>query len=124
MPSEYIYITLYTLCIIFDCQYSQNSFLQISDSSPAGESSGPRQRRRWSRRLGSADLMVKSMLDLRQLETFAKSPVVNQETVLHPDLDLGSTISLQTIAAWVIRDVHNLNICQVNSSFVLNTSIT
>ncbi|XP_047677373.1 mitogen-activated protein kinase-binding protein 1 isoform X3 [Tachysurus fulvidraco] len=73
----------------------------ISDSSTAGESSGPRQRRRWSRRLGSADLMVKSMLDLRQLETFAKSPVVNRETVLHPDLDLGSTISLQTIAAWV-----------------------
>ncbi|XP_058255005.1 mitogen-activated protein kinase-binding protein 1 isoform X2 [Hemibagrus wyckioides] len=73
----------------------------ISNSSPAGESSEPRQRRRWSRRTGSADLMVKSMLDLRQLESFAKSPVVNRESVLHPDLDLGSTISLQTITAWV-----------------------
>uniref|UniRef100_A0A8C1W6V3 Mitogen-activated protein kinase binding protein 1 n=1 Tax=Cyprinus carpio TaxID=7962 RepID=A0A8C1W6V3_CYPCA len=35
------------------------------------EGSGPRPRRRWSRRLGSMDLKVKSMLDLRQLESFA-----------------------------------------------------
>ncbi|XP_054871641.1 mitogen-activated protein kinase-binding protein 1-like isoform X2 [Amphiprion ocellaris] len=35
-----------------------------------------RPRRRWSHRMGSLELMVKSMLDLRQLETFAhkKSP--------------------------------------------------
>uniref|UniRef100_W5N198 Mitogen-activated protein kinase binding protein 1 n=1 Tax=Lepisosteus oculatus TaxID=7918 RepID=W5N198_LEPOC len=31
----------------------------------------PRQRRRWSRRMGSTELTVKSMLDLRQLESFA-----------------------------------------------------
>ncbi|KAF4084126.1 hypothetical protein AMELA_G00125290 [Ameiurus melas] len=73
----------------------------MSDSSPACENSGPRQRRRWCRRIGSTDLSVKSMLDLRQLESFAKSPVVNREPALHPDLDLGSTISLQTIAGWV-----------------------
>lgn len=30
-----------------------------------------RPRRRWSRRMGSLEVMVKSMLDLRQLETFA-----------------------------------------------------
>lgn len=80
---------------------------QMSDSSPACENSAPRQRRRWCRRIGSTDLTVKSMLDLRQLESFAKSPVVNREPALHPDLDLGSTISLQTIAGWVIRHVHN-----------------
>ncbi|KAK3537221.1 hypothetical protein QTP70_003379 [Hemibagrus guttatus] len=87
---------------LFDFIRFWNSLpLTICNSSPAGESSEPRQRRRWSRRTGSADLMVKSMLDLRQLESFAKSPVVNRESVLHPNLDLGSTISLQTIAAWV-----------------------
>nr|XP_057912933.1 mitogen-activated protein kinase-binding protein 1-like isoform X2 [Doryrhamphus excisus] len=36
-------------------------------------SSSRRPRRRWSRRMGSLELMVKSMLDLRQLETFAPS---------------------------------------------------
>ncbi|KAK7907226.1 hypothetical protein WMY93_015838 [Mugilogobius chulae] len=37
---------------------------------------GKRPRRRWSHRMGSLELMVKSMLDLRQLETFGqkKSP--------------------------------------------------
>uniref|UniRef100_A0AAY5JZT0 Mitogen-activated protein kinase binding protein 1 n=1 Tax=Esox lucius TaxID=8010 RepID=A0AAY5JZT0_ESOLU len=35
------------------------------------EDRGPRPRRRWSRRTGSMDLMVKSMLDLRQLDSFA-----------------------------------------------------
>ncbi|MCJ8736812.1 hypothetical protein PDJAM_G00016700 [Pangasius djambal] len=71
----------------------------ISDSSSTRENSGPGQRRRWSRRIGSTDLVVKSMLDLRQLESFAKSPAVNR--ALDPDLDLGSTVSLQTIAGWV-----------------------
>lgn len=33
--------------------------------------SAKRPRRRWSHRMGSLELMVKSMLDLRQLETFA-----------------------------------------------------
>ncbi|XP_054618030.1 mitogen-activated protein kinase-binding protein 1-like isoform X2 [Dunckerocampus dactyliophorus] len=36
-------------------------------------STSRRPRRRWSRRMGSLELMVKSMLDLRQLETFAPS---------------------------------------------------
>ncbi|XP_046712603.1 mitogen-activated protein kinase-binding protein 1 isoform X3 [Silurus meridionalis] len=74
----------------------------IYDSSSASENSGPRQRRQWSRRIGNnKDLVVKSMLDLRQLESYAKSPGVNQELALHPDLDLGSTVSLQTITGWV-----------------------
>lgn len=52
------------------------------------------------------DLMVKSMLDLRQLESFALStspryPSAIGETPVPPDLDLGSTVSLQTISAWV-----------------------
>ncbi|TSO25185.1 Mitogen-activated protein kinase-binding protein 1 [Bagarius yarrelli] len=77
------------------------SFREISDSSLKCETSGPRQRRRWANRTGSTDLIVKSMLDLRQLQSFAKSPVVNREPALHPDPDLGSTISLQTLAGWV-----------------------
>lgn len=55
--------------------------------------------------------MVKSMLDLRQLESFAKSPAVNHKPVLHPDPDLGSTISLQTIAGWVIRHAQHCPFC-------------
>ncbi|XP_059212335.1 mitogen-activated protein kinase-binding protein 1-like [Centropristis striata] len=37
--------------------------------------SSKRPRRRWSHRMGSLDLMVKSMLDLRQLETFAPKKI-------------------------------------------------
>uniref|UniRef100_A0A8C1I9N7 Mitogen-activated protein kinase binding protein 1 n=1 Tax=Cyprinus carpio TaxID=7962 RepID=A0A8C1I9N7_CYPCA len=71
------------------------------------EGSGPRPRRRWSRRLGSMDLKVKSMLDLRQLESFAMPFFPSRTQDVHKDLpphrnkELGSTISLQTIAAWV-----------------------
>ncbi|XP_035990087.1 mitogen-activated protein kinase-binding protein 1 [Fundulus heteroclitus] len=36
-----------------------------------------RPRRRWSRRIGSLELMVKSMLDLRQLETFGQKKNLN-----------------------------------------------
>ncbi|XP_060790380.1 mitogen-activated protein kinase-binding protein 1 isoform X2 [Neoarius graeffei] len=82
-------------------QDSIRQMRKISDSSAACENSGPSQRRRWSRRMGSTNLVVKSMLDLRQLESFAKSSVVNREPALHPDMDLGSTVSLQTIAGWV-----------------------
>ncbi|XP_038141966.1 mitogen-activated protein kinase-binding protein 1-like [Cyprinodon tularosa] len=39
-----------------------------------------RPRRRWSRRIGSLELMVKSMLDLRQLETFAQKKSTNYPT--------------------------------------------
>ncbi|XP_051502996.1 mitogen-activated protein kinase-binding protein 1-like isoform X2 [Myxocyprinus asiaticus] len=78
-----------------------------SNSSTECEGSGPRPRRRWSRRLGSMDLKVKSMLDLRQLESFAmpffpsKTPDVHKEPPSAKNQELGSTISLQTLAAWV-----------------------
>uniref|UniRef100_A0A673MAK1 Mitogen-activated protein kinase binding protein 1 n=1 Tax=Sinocyclocheilus rhinocerous TaxID=307959 RepID=A0A673MAK1_9TELE len=68
------------------------------------EGSGPRPRRRWSRRMGSMDLKVKSMLDLRQLESFAMPLFPSKTQDVHKDLppprnqELGSTISLQTIA--------------------------
>uniref|UniRef100_A0A8C2CQW7 Mitogen-activated protein kinase binding protein 1 n=1 Tax=Cyprinus carpio TaxID=7962 RepID=A0A8C2CQW7_CYPCA len=67
------------------------------------EGSGPRPRRRWSRRLGSMDLKVKSMLDLRQLESFAMPLFPSKTQDVHKDLpaprnqELGSTISLKTI---------------------------
>ncbi|XP_028834005.1 LOW QUALITY PROTEIN: mitogen-activated protein kinase-binding protein 1 [Denticeps clupeoides] len=73
----------------------------LSESSGSDSSSRPR--RRWSRRLGSMDLMVKSMLDLRQLESFAM-PSSPTKTPTHDTLTedtLGSTISLQPITAWV-----------------------
>lgn len=98
--------TIYTLYLASNIPNILFFLFQISDSSQACESSGPKQRRRWARRIGSTDLMVKSMLDLRQLEYFAKSSVMNRDSALHNDLDLGSTISLQTIAAWVNRYVH------------------
>ncbi|XP_072545475.1 mitogen-activated protein kinase-binding protein 1 isoform X2 [Salminus brasiliensis] len=70
-----------------------------SESSAGCEGSGPRPRRRWSRRIGSVDLVVKSMLDLRQLESFATSP--HKNSPVPSDLEMGSTNSVQTIAAWV-----------------------
>ncbi|XP_026196225.1 mitogen-activated protein kinase-binding protein 1-like isoform X2 [Anabas testudineus] len=83
-------------------------------------------RRRWSRRMGSADgvLMVKSMLDLRLLDSYSPDRP-QQEVKTHPIYvspshhskrrrgpcveagfhrtsdELGSTISLQVTAAWV-----------------------
>ncbi|KAL0968950.1 hypothetical protein UPYG_G00220380 [Umbra pygmaea] len=68
----------------------------------------PRPRRRWSRRMGSMELMVKSMLDLRQLDSFAmplSSPTKTQTQVdsfrdpFRQD-ELGSTVSLQPLTAW------------------------
>nr|XP_046229931.1 mitogen-activated protein kinase-binding protein 1-like isoform X3 [Scatophagus argus] len=54
--------------------------------------SSRRPRRRWSRRMGSLEVMVKSMLDLRQLETFAHKKNPN----CHPhDRVRQSTSSLQ-----------------------------
>lgn len=73
-------------------------------SDGSGSGSGPRPRRRWSRRIGNMELMVKSMLDLRQLESFAMPPSPVKSPIherLAADEQLGSTISLQTITAWV-----------------------
>ncbi|XP_041927863.1 mitogen-activated protein kinase-binding protein 1 isoform X3 [Alosa sapidissima] len=71
-------------------------------SDGSGSGSGPRPRRRWSRRIGNMELMVKSMLDLRQLESFAMppSPIKTPIHERHTEEQLGSTISLQTIHAW------------------------
>ncbi|XP_066525268.1 mitogen-activated protein kinase-binding protein 1 isoform X2 [Hoplias malabaricus] len=87
---------------------SVNSYIREprkrSESSVGCEGSGPRPRRRWSRRIGSMDLVVKSMLDLRQLESFAvpSSPNKNsRESPVFTDFELGITNSVQTIAAWV-----------------------
>ena len=80
-------------------------------SDGSGSSSGPRPRRRWSRRIGNMELMVKSMLDLRQLESFAMppSPIRTPTHDTLTDEQLGSTISLQTISAWVRdEDLHAL----------------
>ncbi|XP_050989162.1 mitogen-activated protein kinase-binding protein 1 isoform X4 [Labeo rohita] len=84
-----------------------NSHMKKQSSSCENEVSGPKPRRRWSRRMGSMDLKVKSMLDLRQLESFAMPLFPSKNQDVHKDLppprnqELGSTISLQTIAAWV-----------------------
>ncbi|KTF88185.1 hypothetical protein cypCar_00008357, partial [Cyprinus carpio] len=84
-----------------------NSHMKKQSNSCELEGSGPQPRRRWSRRLGSMDLKVKSMLDLRQLESFAMPFFLSRTQDVHKDLpphrnkELGSTISLQTIAAWV-----------------------
>ncbi|XP_051775691.1 mitogen-activated protein kinase-binding protein 1 isoform X3 [Erpetoichthys calabaricus] len=53
----------------------------------------PRQRRRWSHRMGGMQLTVKSMLDLRQLDSLALSQSKHQQ-------DIGSsTISLQALVS-------------------------
>uniref|UniRef100_A0A8C8F804 Uncharacterized protein n=1 Tax=Oncorhynchus tshawytscha TaxID=74940 RepID=A0A8C8F804_ONCTS len=73
------------------------------------EERGPRPRRRWSRGMVSMELMVKSMLDLRQLDSFAMPPSSPNKTKTQPDAfrdpfredELGSTISLQPLTAWV-----------------------
>uniref|UniRef100_A0AAY4BTV7 Mitogen-activated protein kinase-binding protein 1 n=1 Tax=Denticeps clupeoides TaxID=299321 RepID=A0AAY4BTV7_9TELE len=85
----------------YDGSCHGNASPGLSESSGSDSSSRPR--RRWSRRLGSMDLMVKSMLDLRQLESFAM-PSSPTKTPTHDTLTedtLGSTISLQPITAWV-----------------------
>ncbi|CDQ62678.1 unnamed protein product [Oncorhynchus mykiss] len=72
------------------------------------EERGPRPRRRWSRGMVSMELMVKSMLDLRQLDSFAMPPSSPNKTKTQPDAfrdpfredELGSTISLQPLTAW------------------------
>ncbi|ROJ78807.1 Mitogen-activated protein kinase-binding protein 1 [Anabarilius grahami] len=87
-----------------------NSHMKKQSNSCEHEGSGPRPRRRWSRRMGSMDLKVKSMLDLRQLESFAmphfpsKTHDVHKDFPLPRNQELSSTISLQTIAAWVPED--------------------
>uniref|UniRef100_A0A674BC98 Mitogen-activated protein kinase binding protein 1 n=1 Tax=Salmo trutta TaxID=8032 RepID=A0A674BC98_SALTR len=83
-----------------------------SQGSHHSEDRGPRPRRRWSRRMDSMDLMVKSMLDLRQLDSFAMPPSSPTKTQTQPVSDsfrdpfredeLGSTISLQPLTVWVI----------------------
>uniref|UniRef100_A0AAY4BTU6 Mitogen-activated protein kinase binding protein 1 n=1 Tax=Denticeps clupeoides TaxID=299321 RepID=A0AAY4BTU6_9TELE len=81
----------------YDGSCHGNASPGLSESSGSDSSSRPR--RRWSRRLGSMDLMVKSMLDLRQLESFAM-PSSPTKTPTHDTLTedtLGSTISLQPI---------------------------
>ncbi|TRZ00658.1 hypothetical protein DNTS_012998 [Danionella cerebrum] len=87
-----------------------NSHMKKQPSNVEHEESGPKPRRRWSRRIGSMDLKVKSMLDLRQLESFAIPHFPNKTHDAHKDppplrnQELGSTVSLQTIAAWVPED--------------------
>ncbi|XP_076612469.1 mitogen-activated protein kinase-binding protein 1-like isoform X2 [Chaetodon auriga] len=54
--------------------------------------SSKRPRRRWSHRMGSLEVMVKSMMDLRQLETFAHMKNPNCPP---PDRERQSTFSLQ-----------------------------
>ncbi|KAG5857176.1 hypothetical protein ANANG_G00016330 [Anguilla anguilla] len=67
------------------------------------EATGRRPRRRWSRRIGSMELKVKSMLDLRQLESFAmpSSPSKAPPTAPFREEELGSTTSLQPMGAQV-----------------------
>uniref|UniRef100_A0A4W5R4L5 Mitogen-activated protein kinase binding protein 1 n=1 Tax=Hucho hucho TaxID=62062 RepID=A0A4W5R4L5_9TELE len=89
----------------------ENSFgRRSSQGSHHSEDRGPRPRRRWSRRMDSMDLMVKSMLDLRQLDSFAMPPSSPTKTQTQPvsnsfrdpfrEDELGSTISLQPLTAW------------------------
>ncbi|KAL4656482.1 mitogen-activated protein kinase-binding protein 1 isoform X2 [Arapaima gigas] len=69
------------------------------ETQPLAEASVTRPRRRWSRRLGSEELVVKSMLDLRQLESFAMLPPQGAAVPtrhLRED-ELGSTSSLQPL---------------------------
>ncbi|XP_063040492.1 mitogen-activated protein kinase-binding protein 1 isoform X2 [Engraulis encrasicolus] len=97
-----------------------------SDGYSAG--SGPRPRRRWSRRIGNMELMVKSMLDLRQLESFAMPPspaktppppaTDKQHGPIH-DQHLGSTISLQ---AWAQVPEERATRCSSRPHFIRLTS--
>ncbi|XP_042634133.1 mitogen-activated protein kinase-binding protein 1-like isoform X3 [Cyprinus carpio] len=60
-----------------------------------------RPRRRWSCRVGSLELMVKSMLELRQLDSLSEAPVQSRSCAERlRDEDRGSTSSLQD---WSLR---------------------
>ncbi|XP_059355254.1 mitogen-activated protein kinase-binding protein 1-like [Carassius carassius] len=60
-----------------------------------------RPRRRWSSRVGSLELMVKSMLELRQLDSLSEAPVQSRSSSDRPrDEDRCSTSSLQD---WSLR---------------------
>ncbi|XP_052390682.1 mitogen-activated protein kinase-binding protein 1 isoform X2 [Carassius gibelio] len=60
-----------------------------------------RPRRRWSSRVGSLELMVKSMLELRQLDSLSEAPVQSRSSTDRPrDEERGSTSSLQD---WSLR---------------------
>ena len=72
--------------------YISNPQLQHAVISQVTPDSAKRPRRRWSHRMGSLELMVKSMLDLRQLETFAHKK--NSNSPPH-DRERQSTSSLQ-----------------------------
>ncbi|XP_062864086.1 mitogen-activated protein kinase-binding protein 1 [Trichomycterus rosablanca] len=97
---------------------------KCSENTAACESSARRPRRRWSRRMGSMDLMVKSMLDLRQLESFATStspgtcPAVTREPPLRSDLELGSTVSLQTISGWMEKEDSSIPSGQARPQYI------
>uniref|UniRef100_A0A671LDW5 Mitogen-activated protein kinase-binding protein 1-like n=1 Tax=Sinocyclocheilus anshuiensis TaxID=1608454 RepID=A0A671LDW5_9TELE len=80
------------------------------------EGSGPRPRRRWSMRLGSMDLKVKSMLDLRQLESFAKPffPSKTQDMILK---NLSALFSLFVHSEYQVKKLpHGVRCAKVNSS--------
>lgn len=51
--------------------------------SEATKSKVPRQRGRWSQPSGSIEMTVKSMLDLRQLDSFSVSRSASQDSVSH-----------------------------------------
>ncbi|RXN34960.1 mitogen-activated kinase-binding 1-like isoform X1 [Labeo rohita] len=70
-----------------------------ADSSASAVASRPR--RRWSCRVGSLELMVKSMLELRQLDSLSEAPVRNRSCADRlRDEDRCSTSSLQD---WSLR---------------------
>uniref|UniRef100_A0A671MJ74 Mitogen-activated protein kinase-binding protein 1-like n=1 Tax=Sinocyclocheilus anshuiensis TaxID=1608454 RepID=A0A671MJ74_9TELE len=79
------------------------------------EGSGPRPRRRWSRRMGSMDLKVKSMLDLRQLESFAMPlfPSKTQDMILKY---LSAPFSLFVRSEYQVKKLpHGVRCAKVNS---------
>ncbi|XP_051951594.1 mitogen-activated protein kinase-binding protein 1-like [Xyrauchen texanus] len=74
-----------------DCKPVQGSSV---DSSPCGVASRPR--RRWSSRIGSLELMVKSMMELRQLDSLSEEAGRNRSfTEPIRTEGRGSTVSLQ-----------------------------
>ncbi len=89
--------------------------LQASvDSSASAVASRPR--RRWSCRVGSLELMVKSMLELRQLDSLSEAPVQSRSCADRlRDEDRCSTSSLQV----TVTSVNNHLNC-TEHSFILN----
>ncbi|XP_051500928.1 mitogen-activated protein kinase-binding protein 1-like [Myxocyprinus asiaticus] len=74
-----------------DCNPVQGSSV---DSSQCGVASRPR--RRWSSRIGSLELMVKSMLELRQLDSLSEAADQNRSSTEQIRTEeRGSTFSLQ-----------------------------